>query len=150
MEHKMGQHPQNRPTTPSQEPPLGQGEQDVWYFFEKSPGALRLYQTLEQKLQEILPDMTRKVGKSQISFYLGHQFGCASLLAVRKKREMPSPYLTVTFGLSYPLEHPRIAAKTEPYPNRWTHHVVVGSLEEIDQQLLEWLVEAAEFAAAQR
>ena len=61
---------------------------------------------------------------------------------------MPSPYLTVTFGLSYPLEHPRIAAKTEPYPNRWTHHVVVGSLEEIDQQLLEWLVEAAEFAAA--
>ena len=125
-------------------------DQDVLFFFEKAPGALPLYQTLEQKLQEILPGMTRKVGKSQISFYLGHQFGCASLLAVRKKREMPSPYLTVTFGLSYPLEHPRITAKTEPYPNRWTHHVVVGSLEEIDQQLVEWLVEAAEFAAAKR
>ena len=94
--------------------------------------------------------MTRKVGKSQISFYLGHQFGCASLLAVRKKREMPSPYLTVTFGLSYPLEHSRIAARTEPYPNRWTHHVIVGSLEEIDQQLLGWLMEAAEFAASKQ
>lgn len=150
MESKKGQLPQNEPTTPSQELLLGQGEQDLYFFFEKSPGALRLYQTLERKLQKILPDMTRKVGKSQVSFYLGHQFGCASLLAVRKKREMPSPYLTVTFGLSYPLEAPRIAAKTEPYPNRWTHHVVVGSVDEIDQQLLEWLVEAAEFAAAKR
>lgn len=59
-------------------------DQDVLFFFEKAPGALPLYQTLEQKLQEILPGMTQKVGKSQISFYLGHQFGCASLLAVRK------------------------------------------------------------------
>lgn len=125
-------------------------DQDALFFFEKAPGALPLYQTLEQKLQEILPGMTRKVGKSQISFYLGHQFGCASLLAVRKKREMPSPYLTVTFGLSYPLEHSRIAVRTEPYPNRWTHHVIVGSLEEIDQQLLGWLMEAAEFAASKQ
>ena len=94
-------------------------DQDVLFFFEKAPDALPLYQTLEQKLREILPDMTLKVGKSQISFYLGHQFGCASLLAVRRKKDLPSPYLTVTFGLAYPVEHPRIAAKTQPYPNRW-------------------------------
>ncbi|CCX37115.1 uncharacterized protein BN452_01094 [Clostridium sp. CAG:1013] len=122
-------------------------DQDVLFFFEKAPDALPLYQTLEQKLQEILPDMTLKVGKSQISFYLGHQFGCASLLAVRRKKDLPSPYLTVTFGLAYPVEHPRIAAKTQPYPNRWTHHVVIGQPKDVDEVLLAWLKEAAEFAA---
>lgn len=122
-------------------------DQDVLFFFEKAPDALPLYQTLEQKLREILPDMTLKVGKSQISFYLGHQFGCASLLAVRRKKDLPSPYLTVTFGLAYPVEHPRIAVKTEPYPNRWTHHVVIGQPEDVDEELLAWLKEAAEFAA---
>ena len=39
-------------------------------------------------------------------------------------------------------------AKTEPYPNRWTHHVMIGSAEEIDQELLGWLWEAAQFAAS--
>ena len=92
--------------------------------------------------------MREKVGKTQVSFYLGCQFGCASLLAVRRKAERPDPYLTVSFGLAYPLDSPRVDAKTEPYPNRWTHHVMIGSAEEIDQELLGWLWEAAQFAAS--
>lgn len=123
-------------------------DSDLLFFFERSPGALPLFLDLEAKLKQRLPAMEEKMGKSQISFYLGHLFGCASLLAVRRKREMPSPYLTVTFGLGYPLEHPRIAAKTEPYPHRWTHHVVVGRVEETDEELLGWLEEAAAFAAS--
>lgn len=125
-------------------------EQDLLFFFEKSPGALPLYEALEEKLRELLPNMTRKVGRSQISFYLKRQFGCASLLAVRRKKELPSPYLTVTFGLAYPVEHSRIAVKTEPYPGRWTHHVVIGKPEDVDKELLSWLKEAAEFAASKR
>ena len=121
-------------------------DQDVLFFFEKSPGALSLYQALEEKLQAALPDMTLKVGKSQISFYLRHQFGCASLLAVRRKKDLPSPYLTVTFGLAYPVEHPRIAVKTEPYPNRWTHHVLLTALEEVDDTLMGWVEEAYRFS----
>ena len=70
------------------------------------------------------------------------------MLAVRRKAQRPSPYLTVSFGLSYPLDSPRVDAKTEPYPNRWTHHVMIGSAEEIDQELLGWLWEAAQFAAS--
>lgn len=123
-------------------------ELDLLRLFEKEPGALALYQALEERLEELLPGMTRKVGKSQVSFYLRHQFGCASLLAVRRKAQRPSPYLTVSFGLSYPLDSPRIDAKTEPYPRRWTHHVMIGTVEELNQELLGWLREAAEFAAS--
>ena len=125
-------------------------ELDLLRLFEKEPGALALYQALEERLEELLPGMTRKVGKSQVSFYLRHQFGCASLLAAKRKKDRPDPYLTVTFGLAYPVESPRIAVKTEPYPNRWTHHVVLGRVEEIDEELLGWLREAAAFAASKR
>ena len=59
-------------------------------------------------------------------------------------------FLTVTFGLGYRKESPRIDAATEPYPGRWTHHVMVGSQEEIDGELLDWIAEAAAFSADKR
>lgn len=123
---------------------------EVLAFFEKAPGALALYQVLEARLREAVPDMTVKAGKSQLSFYLGHQFGCASLLRPRPKGELPDPWLTVTIGLAYPLESPRVAARTQPYPGRWTHHIVLGREEDVDGELLSWLKEAAAFAASKR
>ena len=125
-------------------------EQDLLFFFEKSPGSLELYQRLVRRLQEEVPGVTFKAGKSQISFYLRRQFGCASLLKAGKAKDRPCPWLTVTFGLDHPVDSPRIAVKTEPYPRRWTHHVVVGTAGEIDGELLGWLKEAAAFAASKR
>ena len=45
------------------------------------------------------------------------------------------------------MESPRIDAAVEPYPNRWTHHVLVQGMEEIDEELMGWVKEAALFAA---
>jgi hypothetical protein len=44
------------------------------------------------------------------------------------------------------MESARIDAAAEPYPNRWTHHVMIGTSEEIDDELLAWIGEAAAFA----
>lgn len=121
---------------------------DALFVFAKVPGAYELYEALAEKLRQRLPGMWEKVGRTEVAFYLGHRFGSASLLAVRRKAERPDPYLTVSFGLAYPLDSPRVDAKTEPYPNRWTHHLIVGSAEELDGELLGWLEEAAAFAAA--
>ena len=46
------------------------------------------------------------------------------------------------------MDSPRIAVATEPYPGRWTHHIVVAGPEEIDGELMGWVKEAAAFAAA--
>ena len=54
----------------------------------------------------------------------------------------------VTVGLARKVESPRIAVATEPYPGRWTHHIVVAGPEEIDDELMGWVKEAAAFAAA--
>lgn len=126
------------------------GDPDALFVFEKVPGAYGLYEALAGKLRQRLPGLREKVGKTEVAFYLGCRFGGASLLAVKRKAERPNPYLTVSFGLAYPLESPRVAARTEPYPGRWTHHLVVGSVEELDGELLGWLEEAAAFAASKR
>ncbi len=95
------------------------------------------------------PDACVKVQKSQISFYGRHLFAAASL-PVRRKKGWPEHCLMVTFGLGHQVDHPRIAVATEPYPHRWTHHVLVTREGEIDGQLLDWLGQAWAFAERKR
>ena len=52
--------------------------------------------------------------------------------------------MTVTFGLGYRKDSPRIDVATQPYPGRWTHHVMVGSAEEIDEERAKRARERAE------
>lgn len=126
-------------------------EMKIQEFFQKHSDALPLYEALEARiLTEIGEDTEIRVQKTQISFYQKHMFACVSFAGVRKKKDCPPVYLVVTVGLSHKLESPRIDAATEPYPNRWTHHILISGFEEIDEELMGWLKEAAEFAAMKR
>lgn len=119
-----------------------------WFEAQKHPDALPLYEALEGRILAEIPGVRIKVQKSQISFYTKHLFGCVSYLRARKKAQLPPCYLVVTVGLARRLESPRVDIATEPYPGRWTHHIVVGSAGEIDGELMDWIKEAAAFAAA--
>lgn len=119
---------------------------DTLHFFEQQTEALPLYEALEARILSEIPDVRIKVQKSQISFYNRHLFGCVSFLRVKKKKEMPPCYIVVTVGLARKLESSRVAAATEPYPGRWTHHIVVSDPAQIDGQLMDWLKEAAAFS----
>ena len=118
---------------------------DVLFYFHERPMEHSLYEVLEARMEEAFPNATVKVQKSQISFYTRHLFAAASL-PVRRKKGWPAHCLLVTFGLSHRVDHPRIAVAVEPYPNRWTHHVVVARAEELDEELMDWLEEAYTFA----
>ena len=120
-------------------------EADVLTFFDGKPWALPLYQALAGRMDRLLPEVAVKVQKSQISFY-GRRLFAAVSLPVRRKKTWPKECLVITFGLGARVEDPRIAAATEPYPNRWTHHVLVSHPEEVDSQLLAWLQEAYTFS----
>ncbi len=121
---------------------------DILQFFECQPAALPLYEEFERRVLEEIDDVEIRVQKTQISFYNRHLFACVSFAKVRKAKERPPVYLVVTFGLCRKAESPRIDVATEPYPNRWTHHVMLSGLEEIDGELMDWIKEAAQFAAA--
>lgn len=123
---------------------------DILFFFNDHMAALPLYERLEGLILEQIPDVKIKVSKTQISFSNKRGFAFVSFNPCRKAKERPEVWMTVTFGLSYRKDSPRIDVATEPYPNRWTHHVMVGSEEEIDDELMGWLREAAEFSASKR
>ena len=56
----------------------------------------------------------------------------------------------VTVGLARQMESPRVAVAVEPYPGRWTHHILISEESQIDDELLEWLEEAWAFAESKR
>jgi predicted transport protein len=114
-------------------------------FFEKMPQALPLYEIFGEKVLAEYPDVQVKIQKTQISFSNKHQFAFV-WLPIRKMKNRPDIYIIVSFGLSYPLESPRIVEATEPYPNRWTHHVIIQEQNEIDAELMGWIKEAYDFA----
>ena len=120
-------------------------ETDVLAFFAGRPWALPLYEALFSQLEELFPEAAVKVQKSQISFYGRHLFAAVSL-PLRRKKTWPEECLVVTFGLGSRVEDPRIAVAVEPYPRRWTHHVLLSRPEEVDGQLLDWLREAYVFS----
>lgn len=121
--------------------------QDILLFFDKHPEALPLYEALEEKILSEIEDVTVKVQKTQISFSNKHNFAFVSFLPVRKAKERPDIYIVVTFGLGYRKESPRIDVAVEPYPNRWTHHMLISKPEEIDDELMEWIREVSIFSA---
>lgn len=123
-------------------------DEDVLFFFKDHMDVLPLFEAFENKVEKEIPDVRLRVQSSQISFYNKHMFSCISFLKVKKKKDMPEKYIVVTFGLSHKVESSRIAVAVEPYPNRWTHHVVVSKKEEIDDELMDWIKEAADFSAS--
>ena len=123
---------------------------DILFFFNDHMDALPLYERLEGLILEQIPDVKIKVSKTQISFSNKRGFVFVSFNPCRRTKERPEVWMTVTFGLSHRKDSPRIDVATEPYPNRWTHHIMVGSEEEIDAELMGWIREAAEFSARKR
>ena len=112
--------------------------QDELLFFSKAPGVLPAYEKLAQSILAAWPETEVTVQKSQIAFSCKRRFAFASL---RGKR------LIVTFGLGERVDEPRIDQAVEPYPGRWTHHVVVQATEDIDEELMAWIAQAKAFAA---
>ena len=126
-----------------------QYESDVLFFFEGKPLELSLYQELFRRMEQRFPEASVKVQKSQISFYGRHLFAAASL-PVRRKKSWPEHCVVVTVGLSRQMESPRVAVAVEPYPGRWTHHILISEERQIDDELLEWLEEAWAFTESKR
>ncbi len=122
---------------------------DVLFFFEDHREALPLYEVLTEQM-EGLGDLSIRVQKTQITFSNRRNFAFVSFLPARKAKDRPKTYITITFGLGRRVDSPRIDIATEPYPGRWTHHVLISSTEDIDGELMGWIREAYNFSAGKR
>ena len=123
---------------------------DEIMFFEGHSAALPLYEKLKGRILADVPEARTEVRKTQISFFAKHMFAAVSFTPVRRAAARPDSFLTVTFGLRCRSTSPRIDAAVEPCPGRWTHHVMIGSPEEVDAELMGWIREAAASASGKR
>jgi L-lactate permease len=55
--------------------------------------------------------------------------------------------ITLTFDVNRRIKHDRIEAAVEPWPGRWTYHVIIKKESDIDENVKAWLQEA--YASAQ-
>ena len=118
---------------------------DELLLFDRLPRFLPVYEALREQLAARYPEMTVRVGRTQISFRSRYTFALVSL-PYRRKKEWPREYLLVSFGLPARETSPRIAASAEACPGRWTHHVLVEGPEDLDPELLGWIDAAYRFS----
>lgn len=118
--------------------------QDELLFFDAMPGALPLYDALRAQLVAF-PGVSVKVAKTQITFRARYGFAFVSL---RRMRGCPAVFLILTLGLGARLDSPRVAVAVEPYPGRWTHHIILSHPVQLDDELLGWCRAAYDFARA--
>lgn len=117
---------------------------EVLTFLGGDPRRVTLFEAAEAAVVAC-GDCDMAVTKSQISWGNPLKFAFLSL-PLRLGRDRPEGRLVLSFGLGYRLEHPRIAACANPYPGRWTHHVVLAGPEDVDNEVRIWLKWAWEFA----
>ena len=106
---------------------------DLLFFFDREPLGLALFELLYEQAMARWPSSTLRVQKTQITFSDPRGY----LFASRPRRRGGG--LMVTFGLSAPLESPRLFAVANPAPGRYTHHVQVADPADIDGQLMQWI-----------
>lgn len=104
-----------------------------------------LYEAFERGLLGRVPDVTMRLDKTQLTLRTGLVMGAVSHLPARRAAERPRHYITVSLGLPYALGDPRVVA-VRVRDNRYTHHVLVGRVDELDEEFWGWVEEAAAFA----
>lgn len=119
---------------------------DELLFFDGHSGAIPIYGSFAETLFERFPATSIRVQKTQITFSSRHVYACVSFARVKKKAELPLPYLVITLGLPFPLDSQRVPVRTEPYPGRWTNHVLISDPSDLDGEFWEWVSQAYEFS----
>lgn len=114
-------------------------------FFAGADWALPLWEEAANAILDLGPEVTVRYSKTQITFRTQNGFAFLSF-PYRRRKGWPERCLILTFGLERPVDHPRIAVKTEAAPCRWTHHLLLSQPGQVDRQVLEWLTEAYRFS----
>ena len=116
---------------------------EVLAFLGGDPGKIAIFEAYEGAVLSC-GESAMRVTKTQISW--GNPFLFAMLSHPRRAADRRAGALLATFGLHRRLDSPRILQAVEPYPGRWTHHLLLARPEEVDGEVAAWLAEAWAFA----
>ena len=115
-------------------------------FFNNDTELIGIYNELIRQL-EILPKMTiKKRNTFDHMVVLCNRRNFAYLSLLDSEGVFMSEGFRIIFGLNHIISDNRIQAVTEPHAGRFSHHVTIKTINDIDGQLLEWLKKAYETA----
>jgi hypothetical protein len=114
-------------------------------FFGEHEESRQIFDALAEAVMAIGPSSVR-VTRSQVAFWRNHPFAWAWMPEQYLKREAAPLVLTV--GLRRRDPSSRWKEVVEPRPGRFTHHLELSSVKEIDREVAGWLREAWEVSGA--
>ncbi|MDO4548456.1 MAG: DUF5655 domain-containing protein [Clostridia bacterium] len=114
-------------------------------FFAGHPVEMELYDAFLNEVMSRFDEVRVRYQKTQVTFSCVHNFAFVSLPRSRMKSRKEE-YIIVSFGLKYRLDSPRAEQAVNPYPNRWTHHVIVSKPSDIDGELMDWIAQSYAFS----
>lgn len=118
-------------------------QEKVNKFFSRQEHLISLFAAVERMIRSIGP-VTVEMKKSQISFGTKIKFAWVWLPQPWDKR--PENSIVLSFGLARHIEGKQIVEAVEPYPSRWTHHVIIREGCDLNDNVRQWLCEAYNFS----
>ncbi len=119
-------------------------KKDVEDFFFEKPLQLNLFLAVEKMIDSIGP-VTIEVSKSQISFGTKTKFAWVWLPPIWSNNR-PENCIVLTFGAEKQIEDQQIVEVVEPYPGRFTHHIIVETESDLTNEVYHWLCESYDFS----
>lgn len=114
-------------------------------FFEGAPVARLVFDRLRGLLEELGP-CTVRITRSQVAFRRTRGF--AYLWIPGQYLSRPQAPVVVSIALDHELVSPRFKEVVEPSPGHWMHHFEVHDPDDLDDEVVGWLTEAAALAGA--
>lgn len=114
-------------------------------FFAGSQLGVAVYERVLAVLREVGPVQVR-VSKTQVAFR--RRRGFAYLwLPERVLGQRAAGIVVLSFALGRADDSPRLKQVVRVAPTHWMHHVEVREVDDVDDEVADWLVEAAAAAA---
>jgi len=113
-------------------------------FFAGQPDSRQIFEALRAAIDALGPAEVR-VTKSQVAFRRRRAFAWAWMPGAYLRGDVAP--LVLTFSFRHRDPSPRWKQVVEPYPGRFTHHLELHCIAEIDDEVRAWLQEAWSAAA---
>ena len=123
---------------------VGQNAGAAEDFLAASSLGLSVLGRVREVLAESHPDVTERVGRSQVAFR--RRRGFAYLWMPGQYLRNPRAEVVLSLALPSRLDSPRFAEVVHPASAIWMHHLDVHATADVDDEVAAWLVHAADAA----
>jgi hypothetical protein len=108
-------------------------------LFDGAALALDVFRSVRRTLEE-LGDVDVRITSTPASFR--RRRGFAYVWMPSSSMDGSGDVVVLSIALGHELHSPRIAQVLEPAPGRWMHHLEVRAVDDVDDEVTQWLADA--------